>query len=318
MASGVSSSSSLRSLLVALVVVAIIAVVALVLATMSFTQQPKTDNNVINGDAGQQTEPKRRRRETTRDREYIWTFAIGHDGTRLEYLDEDLRPRGFNVDVVNAVCKVADKDCRIVFDLYQHCWQSRAGRLSHAGFGILSRWYDACTGWFATLERIHSVGFTDPFTKPFKAAFYVKTGNPRNFNWTDLQNWKIAIFDGWASNEYCIQRNSDKIQNADLSEEQIVYHTSRDSISSAINNEEVDAAFVNVNMFTQNEVEKVSDEFDNCMLTGGSMMMWKDSTLASWWNPAFARLKETGQYRRICESADDNHGHMPGTVLCVD
>ncbi|XP_070541476.1 arginine-binding periplasmic protein-like isoform X1 [Ptychodera flava] len=316
MVTGGSSGSSPRALLVALVVVAIIAVVALVVAAMSFTRQPKMDINVTNSDAGRQTEPTSQ--QAPSDTERIWTFAIGHDGTSLEYIHDDGGLRGFHVDVVNAVCEMANKDCRLIFDVYQRCWESQSGHWPRAGQGLMDRWYDACTGWFATYERLRTVAFTDPFRETFKAAFYVKSGNPRNFDWTNIYNKTIAIFDGWASDEYCIKRNSDKIQNAELSGEQMVHLFSKESILDAVNNEEVDAAFINVNMFTQNEVEKVSDEFDNCMKAGGSMMMRKDNTLASWWNPAFARLKETGQYRRICESVADNHGHMPGSVVCLD
>ncbi|XP_006811292.1 L-arginine-binding protein-like [Saccoglossus kowalevskii] len=295
-----------RILLVLLVVVGVVAVVALVVACISITNKPNMTFNVDDGD------------EKSSDKEYIWTFAIGHDGTSLEYIDETGGLKGFHVDIVNAVCQIANKNCRLIFDLYQNCWDSEVGHFPFAGKGLLGRWYDACTGWFATYERLRSVDFTDEFRSAFPAAFYVKNGNNRNFDWTNIAGKKIAIFDGWASDEYCIGRNSEKIAGTDVTDpNQFIHYSNKLAILNAINNELVDAAFVNTNMFTQTEAEKVGDDL-TCVRGGGAMMMRKDSTLASWWNPAFTRLKETSEYRQICQAVTDDHGDMPGTVVCVD
>ncbi len=44
------------------------------------------------------------------------------------------------------VCRIAEKNCRFVWDLYDRCWESRVGKSPLAGVGLLGQWYDACTG----------------------------------------------------------------------------------------------------------------------------------------------------------------------------
>ena len=62
------------------------------------------------------------------------------------------------------------------------------------------------TGWYSTYERAVSVSFTKPFRKAIGNVFFVKRGNPENFEASDLTGKTIGFLDGAAANEFCIQR----------------------------------------------------------------------------------------------------------------
>ena len=51
-------------------------------------------------------------------------------------------------------------------------------------------WFDACTGWYSTTERIHVFSFGIPYVKLLQAHFYIKLASP--FDTTDLSGKKIG------------------------------------------------------------------------------------------------------------------------------
>ena len=55
-------------------------------------------------------------------------------------------------------------------------------------------WYDACTGWTPTVERIHTFAFTVPYMNQRLSYFFVKKGNKGQFDPNDLRNKKIGEF----------------------------------------------------------------------------------------------------------------------------
>ncbi|XP_072025390.1 uncharacterized protein [Amphiura filiformis] len=226
--------------------------------------------------------------------------------------------RGFHVDIVNAVCGVANKNCRLVWDIYANCWTSEAGERARGGSGLMSRWYDACTGWFNTFDRALTVDFTSAFRKSFMGVFYVKSGNPDGFQWTDLTGKKIGFLDGWAHDEHCLARMGDKITGVPLDASQIVHYVTIEDGVAAVNNGDVSALFTSTSQDGRG-LQIVSDGLP-CAKDGGAMMFRKDTPLAAWWNPAFDRLKETS-YKDICARMDTDHGSRSGAgadVICID
>eukprot|EP00057_Strongylocentrotus_purpuratus_P027536 XP_011682010.1 PREDICTED: uncharacterized protein LOC100889388 [Strongylocentrotus purpuratus] len=254
----------------------------------------------------------------------IWTFAIGHDGTNIEYIDDTTGTlRGFHVDIVDAVCAQANKDCRLVWDVYENCWDSEAGQRSRGGFGLMARWYDACTGWFNTYERALTVQFSDEFRLGLSGTFYVRPGNPDSFDPTNIRSdQKIGFGSGWASDEYCLARNTDTIQGVPLATSQLMHYATSGALKSAILDGDVAAGFSNTNLYAgDNTVETVGQIITNCVKGGGSMMSRMDSSVNVWWNKAFAAIKDTDVYTQICDRAATNHGHMPGAtgdLLCLN
>ncbi len=56
------------------------------------------------------------------------------------------------------------------------------------------------------------------------------------------------------------------------------------------------------------ETEVVSRDIVSCARDGLSVMMRKDNQLDTWWNPAFETLKQTSQWRTVCNDLLDEHG----------
>ena len=56
----------------------------------------------------------------------------------------------------------------------------------------MSRWYDACSAWSQTVDRVHTFAFSDAFFKINPTRFFVKKGNAAQFDGTDLKDRKIG------------------------------------------------------------------------------------------------------------------------------
>ena len=54
--------------------------------------------------------------------------------------------------------------------------------------GLMSGWYDACTGWMATVGRMQVMDFSMPFNKPTKVFFFILQG--KSFDVNNIQNVK--------------------------------------------------------------------------------------------------------------------------------
>ncbi|XP_022099045.1 uncharacterized protein LOC110983787 [Acanthaster planci] len=293
---------------VMVVVIGVVAIVALVFSAIALSR-PGTTKVQLDGVATGSSLAKD---------DKIWIFAIGHDGTNVEYFDKTTGTlRGFHVDIVDAVCQMADKNCRLMWDAYDNCYTSDEGELPRPGQGLIGRWYDACTGWFATPERSASVSFTTAFRKPLSGVFFVKKGNPRGFDESNISGKKIAFIDGSATSEFCLYRAG--YTEEQLTPDQIFHFKSKKSLVNAVNNNLVDAAFSNTQFFNLDEdLQIVGDPITNCMKGGAGMMVRKDSRLPDWWNPAFEQLKLSSEYQRICDRVTEVHDTSEKGVDCVD
>ncbi|XP_072179453.1 uncharacterized protein [Diadema setosum] len=321
-ASSFSSSSSSSSteifMIVLIILVLVISVIALVLSSLSLTEGGFIQKSVVDaGDGDSSTSAD------DTDSGKIWTFAIGHDGTNLEYIDDVSGTlRGFHVDLVDAVCEQANKDCRLVWDIYENCWNSQSGQRSRGGVGLMGRWYDACTGWFNTYERALTMQFSSEFRRGLEATFYVRRGNPSAFNPTNIgSTQKIGFIDGWASDEHCVARNSATITGAPLDDSQVLHYPSFSELRGALMSGEIVSAFANTNVFKgDTEIHTIGTTYSNCANGGGSMMMMKDSSLPSWWNPAFEAIRSSGVYAEVCGRVTTDHGLLDGATggdLCL-
>ena len=54
---------------------------------------------------------------------------------------------------VLVVCRVANKNCQLVFDAFKHCWDSTAGEDAKGGIGLMNGYYDGCSGKFNGFTR---------------------------------------------------------------------------------------------------------------------------------------------------------------------
>ncbi|XP_071476418.1 uncharacterized protein, partial [Diadema antillarum] len=300
---GADSTSSSTLVVLMLLLVLVVSVIAIVLSAVSLSRNGNstTSSAVVNqgGDSSGDTDSGK-----------IWTFAIGHDGTNLEYIDDVSGTlRGFHVDLVDAVCEQANRDCRLVWDIYENCWNSQSGQRSRGGVGLMGRWYDACTGWFNTYERALTMQFSSEFRRGLEATFYVRSGNPSAFNPTNIgSTQKIGFIDGWASDEHCVARNSGTITGAPLDDSQVLHYPSFSELKDALMSGEIVSAFANTNVFAgETGINTIGTTYSNCANGGGSMMMMKDSSLTSWWNPAFEAIRSSGVYADVCGRVTTDH-----------
>ncbi|XP_071854903.1 uncharacterized protein [Apostichopus japonicus] len=131
-------------ILVVIVFVVFVSMLAIILSSVAIGRSPKSFSDT----------------DTAATNDYVWTFAAGHSGHALEYIDERSgQLRGFSIDLVNA----ADKYCEIIWDFYENCWDSGTGMAAHGGQGLLGRWYDGCTAWANTANRQNTFKFSDQY-----------------------------------------------------------------------------------------------------------------------------------------------------------
>lgn len=293
---------------IVIVVVVVVAVGALILALVSLAKPGHLEveyEQEFNGPGFPWSKDK------------IWTFAIGHYGINREYLDEATGTiKGYNVDIINAVCNIANKNCELVYDDYTRCWMSVAGERAKGGEGLLGGWYDACTGYGITYDRSRTFSFTKPYSKLAGVGIYV-SNTTTNFDWTNLRGRTIGFMNGYSSDEHCLARYADDlIQGSKLSASagQIVYFTSPEDLVAAVIDGNVDAAFCYAEP-QLGQLKRLTDSsFPNrCALGGFGMMARKNNpTFVTWWNDAFDKLVNTAEYRMICRDLKEAHGHMPG------
>ncbi|XP_003723892.2 uncharacterized protein LOC100892647 [Strongylocentrotus purpuratus] len=250
------------------------------------------------------------------NQEKVWTIAIGDFGVNLEYLDEvSYQIKGYNVDVVEAVCKLANKTCVLMRDVNQRCWDSEPGQQARGGEGLMSGWYDACTGWVKTYPRSLTFDFTRAFVKRKDVAIYAL--NTSTVDYRDLTGLNVGFIDGWASDEHCLARYvSNGITGASLPSDRIHHLSSGMELIQALRSGQIDVAFAIKLPQLEAGFRRLTptDFANNCYLDGAGMMTRKENTqFVTWWNDAFGRLVGTPTYDDICTRLKTVHGHKPGS-----
>lgn len=243
------------------------------------------------------------------DDDYIWTFAAGHDFHGFEYKDPMTgQLRGFTVDLITAVCQEANKNCEIIRDLYANCWDTVEGGPPRGGVGLLSGWYDACSAWAQTRERLNTFKFGKPYVERLAKKITIYTADAESdFDWRDLTNRTVAFLHGFAASESCLSLY-DEITGFDTSNAR--HYPSIEAFIRGVQQKEVDCGFAALGPLLQEELHHhTTDELDyKCTVAAPSIMMRKDSKLDLWWNEAFDRIRANGRYAEVCRDLYDVHG----------
>ncbi|XP_072042614.1 uncharacterized protein [Amphiura filiformis] len=297
--------------LVLLVAAVCFAFAAFIIAIVSLTKQNVTSSpSVVNvgGSGGGLTS------SADYDDDKVWLIHTGHGGTNSEYISEETgRVEGFNPDIMNAVCRIANKNCALVFDVYTNCWDNNAGETARGGVGMMAGWFDACGAWRVKPERQRTFAFSDEFSRGPYQGFVTLPGNPKDFNWKDITGKTIGFLDGFSADEHCLAKTEGTIVGAVLQEENIKHCIDFDECYDLLVAETIDAMFFSASKFRgRTEVELVSDELNFCGVGGFGMMTRFDGKLIDWWNPAQAKLLASKEYHEICQDVKITHGHMPG------
>ncbi|XP_072178903.1 uncharacterized protein [Diadema setosum] len=193
-------------------------------------------------------------------------------------------------------------------------------------------WYDACTGWWQTNDRLLTYSFTSPFSKQRRVGVYVRQGNPSSVasNPVSVSGLKVGFLDGWFADELCLARyaaasSTVTVQGADqIAASNIVHLQTPDDLIAALNDGRVTVVFSMVLPQLETSLMRLTtDAFPNyCVVTAESMMTTKrNSDFVRWWDDAFNRLVGTKRYTDICNNIEREHGDIPGdnsATICVD
>ncbi|XP_013394755.1 uncharacterized protein LOC106162141 isoform X2 [Lingula anatina] len=181
----------------------------------------------------------------------------------------------------------------------------------------MAGWYDACTGWAATVDRLAVFSFSVPFIKTTRSFFFVSKNSTASFDWRDITGKKIGFLHGWASNDKCVARWT-AVSGSVLREEQKFTVASPAQLRDSILSGTVDAGFAG-----QRDMEAEMTYLDqvgdgtSCFVVGQAMVTRKDSDFNSYWNVGFQKLVSSGKFKKLCEETEKKHGHK-GDIGCVE
>ncbi|XP_071491043.1 uncharacterized protein [Diadema antillarum] len=310
------SSESLRPVVICAILLALAAsLVALILSSISIA---KNNDGTIEVNARAQTRENKTQSQTSQDR--VWTIAISDYGVNLEYLEESTYEiKGYNVDIVNAVCALANKTCILVCDVNERCWDTPPRQRARGGVGLMARWYDACTGWVNTYDRSLTFAFTRAFVKKQRdVALYAV--NSSSVDYRNVKGLTVGFIAGWAADERCLARYARSADITGASPEffHILHYNSPMGLMQGLRRGESDVAFsIRLPQLESDFRRLTPDDFPNYCYPDGSgagMMTRKDNTeFINWWNEAFDRLVGTPEYDKICERLSTEHGHKQGS-----
>ncbi|XP_078571935.1 uncharacterized protein LOC144859291 [Branchiostoma floridae x Branchiostoma japonicum] len=292
----------------------LLAIIAIVLAAVSMNRQNVFNlgpaQTVAGGGSDAQAAGK------------TWLVMIGHDYGAHEYIDVQGNLAGYHHDLIREVCEAAGINCRTVWDSYPNCWDSQAGQHGRGGQGLMNGWYDACTGWSRTRLRDGTFSFSKAFLPTHTSAFYVRRGNPGNFNVDDISGKKIVFLDGWVDDEKCLARQR-SITGSVLPVDKIVHVADTDKFMEQISTGQVDAGWAANTLISQGYYNGTILQVlaptspEQCMLDGSAMMSRKDNNFTIYWNQGFDKLVESGRFTRLCSEAAQRYGRV-GTVACLN
>ena len=332
MGKGGDGTSGNRLMLVLLFLVSLVAVVAIIVAAVSLTKSGgETPSISVNGGqpaGGSSTSGSSNPiiinsgstsgGASGSSSGRIWKIAIGHDrGGGQEYMGEKGYLAGLNKDIIQGVCESGGMDCRLIWDEYTNCWDSKAGQHGHGGQGLFNGWYDACAGWYATVSRVQVFDFSMPFSKsPTTNAFYVRNTDT-TFDPTNISGKTIGFRDSSTADEKCLARQDD-IKGAILPMDNIKYYQDISKAVDAVNSGEIDALFGVPLNFGNNGLKEMKVGFA-CVLAGSSMMTTKDSDFNSHWNVAFQKFYDSGRFSKLCREVIETHAHKSDlSGICID
>ncbi|XP_013418856.1 uncharacterized protein LOC106179674 isoform X1 [Lingula anatina] len=229
----------------------------------------------------------------------VWLFASGEGPNFAEYVEGSVL-KGFNVDIVEKVCAIAGKKCKVVLTEYSECvsnqevitfWSGPAGH-DRAGRGLSAGWFDACISWGLTTYRKNILDFTKPFY-PSLLGLFVHPDSP---DINILHENLIVFVKGWYASPDCLR-----------SQGQTRFGTmwARDAAEARamVLNRTADGFYYSYNpydVFTKG-LKKLSVASDATRCANGTgILVKKDSPLPIWWNKAFESFQASGGYRALC------------------
>merc|ERR1712150_141285 len=245
----------------------------------------------------------------------VYRFHINEESYgAYQYHAEDGQAAGFSIDLMNAICERAGKECYTIMDKAKHCWYYE-NEHEYPGMGLLAGWYAGCLGMFATVERENSFTFSKAFTQNTKVALYYQPGaglmDPEHDH--ELANHTIGFVEGWTTDPVCLDHQADFHGNHMGEYTPVIYKAYRAMVK-AVLNKEVDAVLAPRALDLDKKGLAHTEPCFECSTQGASLMARYGDDVLEWWDKAFEEMKDEGEYRRLCMSAERKHG---GKIACV-
>ncbi|XP_070569199.1 putative ABC transporter arginine-binding protein 2 isoform X1 [Ptychodera flava] len=260
--------------------------------------------------------------EVEKEKERVYTIAtyLGCD-CPLEYIDEARISRGFDVDLINAVCTEAGRKCVHQDVPHNACLTHVGGKIPHAGTALLGKQIDMCLGWAKTPTRQLSVAYTAPYARyETEVLFVIKFGNPGDFDPNNVRGKTIGFEDGFFTDKACLVHARDRIEGIDsMQSEQEVYKDNYELLLDDLRHDKIDAFLTFKNHITQHlkdEFEFIGDDIGCVADISLHGIKRKDNPL-TWFDDTLKAMKENGKYHALCHKGNIDHGHM-GKILCME
>ncbi|GFR98167.1 arginine-binding extracellular protein ArtP-like [Elysia marginata] len=233
-----------------------------------------------------------------------WLFSVNGRKRPYSFLDDYGNLTGFDVDLIDEVCQIAKKRCKMVLSEFTECsFTSRD--INYAGRGLMAEWFDGCPGYVNSIDREGAFDFTDPYLDTY-ASFTVAPGNPSLFDphTSDYSEFTFTHLTGAVTNSKCLARLGKKVSG-------IIIAANLPEAKTLLLNRTADVLFSPRSKITGLEV---LPEREHCDAGGTAVMLKKGSHLAQWWNPAFESLVRSGQYQKLCEDSQVKYNR---TIRCM-
>ncbi|CAH1801172.1 unnamed protein product, partial [Owenia fusiformis] len=221
----------------------------------------------------------------------------------IKHGDVDGELKGFDLDLSNAVCRVAGKKCTYI---YRICNSNSADGKFLPGKALETGEVDGCLGNVITPEREEVFDFSRAYFKT-SSNFFVPPGNPRGFSPENIEGKRIVFFNATYTNMDCLKRLG---LNGAVP---LVESGSLSDVKTKVLEGNADALFAP--RTTIPGVERVPGQY-NCASGAGVMVLKGNADIPTWWNRAFQIVVESGEYKRICDSVAIKYGGYP--VRCFD
>lgn len=226
---------------------------------------------------------------------HLWQFAVVGRSAAYSFVDEQGELKGFTKDLVEEVCERAGKYCTLMLSKAEECTR-RKHDVFYAGRGLLESWFDGCTGYYNTPERVNSYDFTASYLTNY-ASFSVAPGNPSKFDPTleDYSAFTIVYKESSETNQHCLNRLKKKYT-------QVVVVQNQAEAVEAVLSGKADAFFA-TRIASEAAVEQLEElpHRLHCDKVGTGIMVRKGSKIPTWWDPAFEQFYLTGDYNRWCD-----------------
>lgn len=233
------------------------------------------------------------------DDDKTWLFAVDGRKRPYNFIDDDGRLVGFDVDMISAVCAVAAKKCSMVLAEFTECTFTNRD-INYPGRGLMAGWFDACPGYAITIDREAGFDFTDPYLVTV-ATFTVAPGNPSGFNpsASDYSKFTLSHLTGAPTNAACLRRLNKEFGT-------ILIAKDLPEAKELLLNGTAQAVF---SPRTNIPGLEVLPARLHCDEGGAGVMVKKGSDLPTWWNPAFKAVVSSGQYQSLCVEASQKYSY---------